>query len=123
MRAPVLVLSLFALSVVAGACSSPPPVRRDVVVGLVGEPSSVFADEPGARVLAAAVTEPLVAQDARGELVPRLAAEVPTVEDGGLKVVTDDGLGHARERARHVRRAHREAYIRARKRQERTKPI
>lgn len=90
MRAPVLVLSLFALSVVAGACSSPPPVRRDVVVGLVGEPSSVFADEPGARVLAAAVTEPLVAQDARGELVPRLAAEVPTVENGGLKVVTDD---------------------------------
>ena len=61
-----------------------------MVIGLVGEPPSVFADDPGARVIAAAVTEPLVAQDAAGDLVPRLAAEVPTLENGGLKVVTDD---------------------------------
>ena len=60
-----------------------------MVIGLVGEPASVFADDPGARVLAAAVTEPLVALDARGELVPRLAAEVPTMENGELRVVTD----------------------------------
>ena len=89
-RAPVLVLSFFVLSVVAGACSAPQRVRRDVVIGLVGEPASVFADDPGARVLAAAVTEPLVARDSRGELVPRLAADVPTVESGGLRIVTDD---------------------------------
>ena len=68
------------------------PVRRDVVIGLVGEPSSVFADDPNARVLAAAVTEPLVAQDARGDFVARLASEVPTIENGGLRVVTDDPL-------------------------------
>lgn len=50
----------------------------------------MFAEDAGARVLAAAVTEPLVARDPRGELIPRLAVEVPTVENGGLKVVTDD---------------------------------
>jgi peptide/nickel transport system substrate-binding protein len=72
------------------ACSSPAPARRDVVIGIVGEPSSVFADDPGARVIAAAVTEPLVAMDPRGELVPRLAAEVPTIENGGLRIVSDD---------------------------------
>ncbi len=72
------------------ACAAPAPSRRDVVIGLIGEPASVFADDPGARVLAAAVTEPLVALDAREEYVPRLAADVPTVENGGLRVVTDD---------------------------------
>jgi len=61
-----------------------------VVIGLVGEPASVFAEDPTARVLAAAVTEPLVAVDPRGEFVPRLAAEVPTVENGELRVVNDD---------------------------------
>ncbi len=80
---------LFFVSLVS-ACASPPPARRDVVIGLVGEPASVFADDPGARVIAAAVTEPLVALDARDEFVARLAAEVPTVENGGLRVVTDD---------------------------------
>jgi peptide/nickel transport system substrate-binding protein len=72
------------------ACAAPAPARRDVVIGIVGEPASVFADDPGARVLAAAVTEPLVALDPRGEFVPRLAAEVPTVGNGGLRVVSDD---------------------------------
>lgn len=80
---------LFLISLVS-ACSSPQPARKDVVIGLVGEPASVFADDAGARVLAAAVTEPLVAIDARGELVPRLVTSVPTVEDGGLRIVTDD---------------------------------
>ncbi len=80
---------LFFVSVVA-ACAAPAPARRDVVIGLIGEPASVFADDAGARILAAAVTEPLVALDARDEYVPRLAAEVPTVENGGLRVVTDD---------------------------------
>ena len=72
------------------SCAAPPPARRDVAIGLVGEPASVFADDPGARILAAAVTEPIVALDARGELVPRLAATVPTIENGGLRIVTDD---------------------------------
>ncbi|HUQ42437.1 MAG TPA: ABC transporter substrate-binding protein [Candidatus Limnocylindrales bacterium] len=83
-----LAVLLFASSLTA--CASPTPARRDVVIGLLGEPASVFADEPGARVIAAAVTEPLVALDARGEFVARLASDVPTVQNGGLTVVTDD---------------------------------
>ena len=83
-------LALLLLVSGIAACASPVPARRDVVIGLVGEPSSVFADDPGARVIAAAVTEPLVTLDARGEFVPRLATEVPTIENGGLRVVTDD---------------------------------
>ena len=83
---------LFAIVLVSSAvaCASPAPTRRDVVIGLVGEPSSVFADDPGARVIAAAVTEPLIALNARGEFVPRLAADVPTIENGELTWSTDD---------------------------------
>jgi len=60
------------------------------VVGLVGEPRTVFDDDPSARFLAAAVTETLVRRDAHDELVSRLAETVPTIENGGLRVVTDD---------------------------------
>lgn len=74
----------------ASACAAPRPVRRDVVVGLVGEPSSVFADDPNARLIATAVTEQLVRRDAHEDLVPRLAARVPALENGGLRIVTDD---------------------------------
>jgi peptide/nickel transport system substrate-binding protein len=59
------------------------------VVGLIGEPRSVFDDDPSARFVASAVTETLVRRDARDELVARLAEEVPTLENGGLRVVTD----------------------------------
>ena len=84
-----LALALFLVSLLS-ACASPAPARRDVVIGLIGEPASVFADDPGARVIAAAVTEPLVALDAHGEFVARLAADVPTLENGGLTILTDD---------------------------------
>jgi len=60
------------------------------VVGLVGEPRTVFEDDPSARFVAAAVTETLVRRDEHDELVPRLAESVPTIENGGLRVVTDD---------------------------------
>src|SRR5712691_9791714 len=40
-----------------GACATAPPTRRDVVVGLVGEPLTVFDDDPSARFIASAVTE------------------------------------------------------------------
>ena len=50
----------------------------------------MFSAEPGARFLAGAVTESLVRRDARDELVPRLAEAVPTLENGGLRVVVDD---------------------------------
>lgn len=81
-----VLVALLLLSASLTACASPAPVRRDLVVGLVGEPASVFADDPGARVIAAAVTEPLVALNARGEFVPRLAAAVPTVANGQLSI-------------------------------------
>ena len=84
----VLLVTLIVSSAIL-ACSTPPPARRDVVIGLVGEPASVFADDPGARVIAAAVTEPLVALNSRGEFVPRLVADVPTIENRALAFSTD----------------------------------
>jgi len=72
------------------SCGSPTPPRRDVVIGLIGEPDSVFADDVRAQLLEAAVTESLVRRDAREELVARLAEAVPTFENGGLRFVTDD---------------------------------
>lgn len=90
MRSRPLALLIVIAIVVLQACASPRPARRDVVVGLVGEPASVFADDPNARIIAAAVTEELVRRDSHDELVPRLAVRVPTLENGGLTVVTDD---------------------------------
>ncbi len=88
--APIL-LALFLL--VAQSCAqTPTPARRDVVIGLVGEPASVFADDPNARIIAAAVTEQLVRRDAHDDYVARLARQVPTIENGGLLIVTDDPL-------------------------------
>src|SRR5213083_1857401 len=86
---PRVSLVLIAL-VLVSACTTTPPARRDVVVGLVGEPRTVFDDDPSARFVAAAVTETLVRRDEHDELVPRLAESVPTIENGGLRVVTDD---------------------------------
>jgi peptide/nickel transport system substrate-binding protein len=90
MHARSVALLLIGVVVVLQGCAAPRPVRRDVVIGLVGEPASVFADDPNARIVAAAVTEQLVRRDAHDDLVPRLAVSVPTVENGGLVVVTDD---------------------------------
>lgn len=84
-----LSLALIFITLV-GACATAPPTRRDVVIGLIGEPRTVFDDDPSARFLASAVTETLVRRNARDELVPRLAEAVPTLENGGLRVVTDD---------------------------------
>lgn len=88
MRSVALLLGV-AVSVLA-ACAPSAPARRDVVIGLIGEPTSILADHPSARVLAAAVTESLVARDATDVFVPRLAEAVPTLENGGLVVSHDD---------------------------------
>ena len=50
----------------------------------------MFDDDPSARFIASAVTETLVRRDAHDELTPRLAESVPTLENGGLRLVTDD---------------------------------
>lgn len=73
------------------SCAAPAPARDgDLVVALLGEPASLFADDPSARVLRAAVTETLVVQDATDRPVARLAAEVPTLANGDLEIVFDD---------------------------------
>lgn len=85
---PLRVLALIACLV--GSCATAAPARRDIVIGLVGEPPGVLSDHPSARVLAAAVTETLVRRDATDEFTPRLAIEVPTVENGGARLIYDD---------------------------------
>ena len=59
-------------------------------MGLVGEPPDILSDHPSGRILAGAITETLVRRDATDELTPRLAVEVPTLENGGLRVAYDD---------------------------------
>lgn len=87
---PPLFLIVLVVLTAGASCAAAPPPRRDVVIGLVGEPPSILADHPSATVLAAAVLETLVRRDATDQLVPRLAAEVPTLENGGARVVWDD---------------------------------
>lgn len=86
---PLRVL-LLVIACVVGSCAGAAPARRDIVIGLVGEPPAVLGDHPSARVLAAAITETLVRRDATDEFTPRLAVEVPTVGNGGARVVYDD---------------------------------
>ena len=50
----------------------------------------MFDDDPSARFLAAAVTETLVRRDEHDDAAPRLAESVPTLENGGMRIVTDD---------------------------------
>ncbi len=83
MRSRSFTLLLVGAFLILQACAAPRPARRDVVIGLVGEPASVFADDPNARIIAAAVTEQLVRRDAHDELVARLAVRVPTLENDG----------------------------------------
>ncbi len=92
MRSRSVAILVVLILVTLPACTSARPVRRDVVIGLVGEPASVFAEDPNARIIAAAVTEQLVRRDAHDDLVARLAVAVPTVENGGLAIITDDPL-------------------------------
>jgi len=89
-RSRRLALLLGCAFLIVGACAAPHPARRDVVIGIVGEPASLFTDDPNARIIAAAVTEQLVRRDAHDELVARLALRVPTIENGGLSVATND---------------------------------
>ncbi len=84
-----LALALAFVVAVASSCASAPPARRDVVIGLAAEPLAVMGDDPGARVIRAAVTESLVRRDREGRFVPRLAIDVPTLANGGLRI--DEG--------------------------------
>ncbi len=88
MRA-VLFALLAALMPLVAACGAAVPTRRDVVLGIAGEPRAILGDEPSAQVLQAAVTESLVRRDPDDGFVARLATEVPTIANGGVRVVTD----------------------------------
>jgi peptide/nickel transport system substrate-binding protein len=72
------------------------PTRRDVVLGIAGEPRAILSDEPSAQVLQSAVTESLVRRDPDGGFVARLAAEVPTIANGGARIVTDAATPNGR---------------------------
>src|SRR5438093_1546074 len=71
------------------SCTPAVPTRRDVVLGIAGEPRAILSDEPSAQILQAAVTESLVRRDPDGGFVARLATEVPTIANGGARIVTD----------------------------------
>jgi peptide/nickel transport system substrate-binding protein len=60
-----------------------------VVLAIAGEPRAILSDEPSAQVLQAVVTESLVRRDPDGAFVPRLATEVPTIANGGARIVND----------------------------------
>ncbi|HUG06332.1 MAG TPA: ABC transporter substrate-binding protein [Candidatus Limnocylindria bacterium] len=77
------------LAPLVAACAPAVPARRDVVLGIAGEPRAILGDEPGAQVLRAAVTESLVRRDAGGAFVARLATEVPTIANGRARILTD----------------------------------
>jgi len=77
------------LTPLVASCSPTVPTRRDVVLGIAGEPRAILSDEPSAQILQAAVTESLVRRDPDGGFVARLATEVPTIANGGARVVTD----------------------------------
>ncbi len=66
------------------------PTRRDVVLGIAGEPHAILSDEPSAQILQAAVTESLVRRDPDGGFVARLTTETPTIANGGARIVTDE---------------------------------
>ncbi len=72
------------------------PTRRDVVLGIAGEPRAILSDEPSAQILQAAVTESLVRRDADGGFVARLAMDVPTIANGGARIVTDEATPSGR---------------------------
>lgn len=80
-------------SMPARAASSPPAAPKgQVVIGLSQEPTvfnplkvSIEVDQG----VWLAVFDPLWVVDPKGDLLPRLAAEVPTIENGGISV---DGL-------------------------------
>ncbi len=59
-------------------------------MGLVGEPATILSDHASARILAGAITETLIRRDSTDEFTPRLAVEVPTLENGGVRVAYDD---------------------------------
>ena len=84
------------LTPIVASCSPTVPTRRDVVLGIAGEPRAILSDEPSAQVLQAAVTESLVRRDPDGGFVARLATEVPTIANGGARIVTDAATPNGR---------------------------
>jgi peptide/nickel transport system substrate-binding protein len=55
-----------------------------------------MGEEPSAQIIQSAVTETLVRRDPDGGFVARLATEVPTLANGGARVVFDDATPNGR---------------------------
>ena len=66
------------------------------MVGIAGEPRAILSDEPGAQMLQGVVTESLVRRDPDGGFVARLATDVPTIANGGARIVTDSATPEGR---------------------------
>jgi len=84
--------ALLALALAACTATVAPTTvttARSLVIGLVGEPSSLLGDDPSGRAIAAAVIEPLVRRSATEDLEPRRAGSVPSFANGDLALVTD----------------------------------
>lgn len=77
----------------AAACvpAIPPRASDALVIGIVGEPTSLLGDDPVGRVIAGAVVEPLIRRTPMEDLEPRLVTSVPTVENGDLRIASDGG--------------------------------
>lgn len=85
-------LSLCAILLLAASCMPTPPAQRSTIVaGIVGEPTSLMDErDPGARFMSGLVMEKLVRVDDKDELTPRLAASVPSFENGLVRIVADE---------------------------------
>lgn len=75
-----------------GASQEPPGTGGSVTIGLFQEPDNLnpyLAVQTASRVVRQLALEGLVEADPDGNYIPQLAAEVPTVENGGI---SEDGL-------------------------------
>src|SRR5262249_9418218 len=83
--------AIFCIAALAAACApSPAPhPTTSLVVGIVGDPPSLLADDPVARLAATAIVEPIVRRTATEDLEPRLVASVPTFANGDLRLAVD----------------------------------
>lgn len=101
LRAPVVVLLLVALIALLAACAAPAatdtaaPVERDpkeltILYWQAASIPNAYLSGGTKDIDASAITlEPLASVDPDGVFVPRLAVEIPTLENGG---VSEDGL-------------------------------
>ncbi|MBU6422566.1 MAG: hypothetical protein KGQ88_00860 [Chloroflexi bacterium] len=86
-------VAALALIVTLAACApvpTPPAARGPLVIGIVGDPSSLLGDDAVGSVVGALVDEPLVRLTATDELEPRLVVSIPSFANGDLRIEQDE---------------------------------